>query len=201
MTRPFLVLLALAAGCATTTAREAPPEPTVSDDARDRPEIARPPFSADEIRGATRPFRTYVWRVEASGRPPEVHRLRFVEVDDEGCRIERTLLDESGEARGEPSVRAATWEELVGHASYPREATTITDVEVEVPAGVFDAWRYQVIEEEGGVTRVTRAYFAKALPGAPVLHVVEEDGVEVSRMALLAHDPGGTKPRAPKAPR
>ena len=36
-----------------------------------------------------------------------------------------------------------------------------------------------------------RTYFARDLPGAPVLMVVEQDGQVVQTLTLLKHTPGG----------
>lgn len=190
MTRLIALAVVLCAACATSPSSE----PAVTESQ----EIARPPFSGAEIRDATHPFRTYVYRREEAGQPAKTYRMRFVDVDERGCRMEATFLDDEGQPLSEPMFSEATWEELVAHASYPKDATVIRDVEVEVPAGTFDAWLYTVTEDKDGAAVVTRAYFAKALPGAPVLHVVTRDGVEVSRLVLLAYDPGGVEERVPR---
>lgn len=154
--------------------------------------LAPPPFSADEIRDATAPGRTYRFRVDAPGRPAVVRQMRFASVDDEGCVIEVTMYDGAGARVGEPQARRQTWAQLVGHASYPRSWTTVSEVQVEVPAGRFAAKLYEVRDDtERAGWKVTRAWFATSLPGAPVKLVVREGGEVVSRMELLKHAPGG----------
>jgi hypothetical protein len=146
---------------------------------------APPPFSAEQIRGATPNGRTYIFRMTEADGGVITRRVVFSDVSDETASIEAIMLDEYGEPLGESDKNVVTWEDLVTHASYPRDHTVISDASVEVPAGTYAAKLYTVTERKEGKQQVTRAWFAKDLPGAPVKHVVEVDGTPVATMELV----------------
>src|SRR5688500_8492090 len=56
--------------------------------AAEAPDRAVPPFSAEQIRAATRPGRSYEFRMEAAGKPAQRHRITFVEVTPESATAE-----------------------------------------------------------------------------------------------------------------
>jgi hypothetical protein len=58
-----------------------PPRPTAE------VEMAPTPFTADQIRSATRPGRTYRFRDETAGEPVRVREIVFRTADDEGAEI------------------------------------------------------------------------------------------------------------------
>ena len=151
--------------------------------------LAQHPFTAKEIRGATGEGREYRFRIDT----PEgstLRRSRFSDVTDAGATIETGAIDDAGNPLGTPRVSSTTWAALRAHADFPREATTIEDVTVDVPAGHFDAWLYTVRKSEDGVEVVSRFWFAKALPGAPVQAEITRGGTRVMRMTLVQHRPG-----------
>jgi hypothetical protein len=136
----------------------------------------KPPFSAQQIRAATRAGRRYVWRTTTPGGA-ETMTLRFRAVDDSGA----TLESDDGRA-----PRRVTWDELEGHARFPADRTTRSEDTVEVPAGSFEAWVYETRDPP----EVKRTWFARELPGAPVKQEVRRDGVVVFTMELLEHGSG-----------
>ncbi|MCH8250843.1 MAG: hypothetical protein IID36_00165 [Planctomycetes bacterium] len=150
-------------------------------------EIAPPPFSAAQIREATRVGRTYRFRIEGPDAPTGYRRMRFTSVTDEGCTMEVTSLDLNDSSLGEPRVAQYSWDELVQHAAWPKAATEITDVDIETPLGKKACWLYTVRETRDGSDVVTRAWFATDLPGAPVRLEVKQDGEPVSKMLLVEH--------------
>lgn len=153
---------------------------------------AEPPFSAAEIRAATAPGRTYHYRM---GVGDEVHErlMVFVRVDDEGAEIEHRVLGPDGEVAETTPARRSTWQDLEGHATYPRAGTTVSEVEITVPAGTFAGWLYEVREQTDKGPQLTRAWFARELPGAPVKHQVEVGGQLVHQMVLLRHEAGAAE--------
>lgn len=176
----------LLVACAGAQPAPGTPEPLPSEAAARALELAPPPFTAEQIRDATKPGRTYVFQLELPEQAPVKRRIRFVAADDTGCTMETAVLDASGKPQGEPRRSEITWSALVAHAAYPKAATTIEDASIEVPAGMFETLRYTVVD--GGQTTV--AHFAKSLPGAPVSHRVEKDGELVSAMTLVEHREG-----------
>ena len=130
----------------------------------------------------------YRWRVvDEDGE--HIREVVMAEVDDQGTQMTAKTFSPEGEPLGDPQVRRIEWGDLVEHATYPAEGTTTSEVEVEVPAGSFDAWLYEVRVESPDGMRITRAWFAPELPGAPVRHEIEENGERTSLMELLEHRP------------
>ena len=188
MRRLSLIVVLCSASCAS-----APPAPVVSAPvaAAPAPEVCEPPFTAAQIHDATHPGRTYDFEVEQAGAPVVGLRLRFVEVHQGHARVERSTFDAEGQAVGTTESATVTWDELVRHAAWPRASTTIEPAHITVPIGEFDdAVLYTVREDEGGKAKVTRAWFVRSMPGAPLVHVVSMDGVDVTKMRLVRYSPG-----------
>lgn len=82
--------------------------------------LATPPFTAEQIRDATPAGRTYVWRIEAGGKPAVERQLVFTEVDAVGATTVATMLAD-GRPVGEPSESQTAWVEFVGHATYAKD--------------------------------------------------------------------------------
>lgn len=180
--------LAGAAGCRSGAADDATAPAAAAGGAE---ALAPVPFPAERIRTATDAGRTYVFAVTTPDGQTAQRRLRFTAVDAEGGTLESALLGPDGAPFGEPQARRVTWTELEGHAHFPAAATTVTEESVTVPAGRFDATVYTV-REEG---KVSRYWFAKDLPGAPV-RMVEESAAAAGEapqrftMELVSHTPG-----------
>jgi hypothetical protein len=170
------LVLALASACATT--------PSSSE-----PALAPRPFTADQIRDATRPGRTYRYVVEAGGQRT-FKQTRFVEVTPDKALMESTQTDETWKPTAEPESEQIAWNELLEHASYPEAGTAIDEVDVEVPAGRFTCKRYLVHAKKDGVETLTRVFFAKELPGMPVLMEVEAGGQRTMTLTMMQHLPG-----------
>jgi hypothetical protein len=186
MHRLSLTVALLSASCASAPAPGAS-APVVAV----APETCEPPFTAAQIHDATHPGRTYDFEVEQAGAPVVGLRLRFVAVYDGHARVERSTFDADGQAVGPTESATVTWDDLVRHAAWPRVATTIEPAHVTVPIGEFDdAVLYTVREDDGGKAKITRAWFARTMPGAPLVHIVSVDGVEVSKMRLVRYSPG-----------
>lgn len=147
--------------------------------------LADPPFTAEQIRDATKVDRTYRFLLHQGGQKIDV-TMRFTQVTPDFATIERTVVDAEGKVL-EQASEDSTWQQLVGHAAYPAAATQISDTTVEVPAGSFDAVLYTVTGEQQGTPVVSRVYFAKALPGAPVKTEIEAGGQVVFTMELVEH--------------
>lgn len=146
------------------------------------------PFSAEEIRAACAPGRRNVFRVAAAGAEPYLDTWTFDGGDATRGTMSHLRTGLDGMPRSELEQSEATWGELQAHASYPVATTGLTVSAVSVGAGTFEGWRYETVEGD----TVTRAWFARTLPGPPVLIVAARRGVEVLRYELLAfEDPRG----------
>jgi hypothetical protein len=170
---------------AGTSGSPAEGDPAASGEA---PALAPPPFTAEQIREATKVGRTYRFAMR-QGEQTATVTMRFTAVTPEHATIERSVVDAGGKALDQ-GTDDTSWGDLVDHASYPADQTEITETTVEVPAGKFDAVLYTVTAEQEGKAFVSRMYFAKSLPGAPVKAEITLDGQSLLSMELLEHTPG-----------
>jgi hypothetical protein len=151
-----------------------PPPPAVEEK---KGPVQPAPFSWEEIRAATKSGRTYRYRVETPGKPTKERVLTFTKVDDNGCEI----------FAGGDAPRRMGWPTLQKHSEFPKDRTKISEDSVKLPGGKFDCMVYEVHGKDG---EVTTYYFAKTLPGAPVLFYTEVDGKRVKTTTLLQHIQG-----------
>ena len=79
-----------------------------------------------------------------------------------------------------------SWEDLRLHASFPAEATTITEETITTDLGTFDCLRYDVARGEA----VDRFWFAMDLPGMPILSERVVGDRAVSRSTVVGNDVG-----------
>lgn len=163
----------------------------VDDPHRLRPDHLPTPFTAAQIRDATRPGHTLRLRVEALGEEPVERVTRFVETDDEGAVQESQRFSAAGEPLEEPTRRRSSWLDFQSHASFPAATTSRAEEEIELEFGRFDALRYAVIDGN----REERYWFARALPGMPVRTEDWEGGELRFSMTMLEHVPGGNQAR------
>ena len=159
-----------------------------ADGADEAPALATPPFTLDQIRAATRPGRTYRFAMHQGEQKLNV-TMRFTEVTDQGATIERSVVDADGNTLDQ-GTEETTWEQLVDHASYPADATVITETKVQVPAGEFDVLLYTITTEQDGNPVVSRMYFAASLPGAPIKAELTIGDQPMFTMELIEHIPG-----------
>jgi hypothetical protein len=139
--------------------------------------VVAAPFTWEQIRAATRSGRTYRYRVEIPGKAPKERVLTFVKVDDDGCEI----------FAGGDNPKRKGWPQLQKDAEFPKSRVSITEETIKIPGGKFDCMVYEVRGKDG---EVTTYYFAKSLPGAPVLFFTEVDGRRMKTTTLLQHIQG-----------
>jgi hypothetical protein len=173
------------AGCATPGAARTEPGLDVAPES----ELAPIPFTADQIRDATRVGRTYVWAVETGGKPAGQRKVRFTSVSAEGATAESSNLDPAGNVVGPVTTSSTTWAALRRHASFPKDAV-ISDAIVEVPAGRFECLVYSFTAQKDGRAVASRFSFPKDFPGAPIEVEVTTDGAPSMSMTLLEHSTG-----------
>lgn len=149
---------------------------------------APPPFTAEQIRDATQSGRRYEWRVETDGKPPATEITLFAAVNEEGADIVSGADDESLQSAKPTRV---TWDDLLRHAAFPAEQTSIQRKQVTVGAGTFDCKVYTVKKADGVVEYY---YFADDLPGAPVVRYTEKGGKRILTSKLVAHRASAEEP-------
>jgi hypothetical protein len=152
------------------------------DEHRLEPDRLPTPFSAAQIRESSAPGRAYRYRVEPPDATPYVDRWEFTGGDFEEAERSRWTEELDGTVRDQPELVRSTWVDFQSHASYPEDRTTIAVGSVTTPAGTFDCWVYTITSDDGSVSR---ASFARGLPGPPVLLETEARSEVIFRMILL----------------
>jgi len=143
-----------------------------------------PPFPADELRRGI-PIGTEMrFRIESQGAPSVIQHWVFTGADDKGCTIAARILAEDGSLIEDKGEGTSTWAELEAHAHFPAATTTRAESRVEVPAGSYETWLYEVRPADPEAP-VRRYHFAWKLPGPPVAMEVTKSGTLVTRMVLL----------------
>jgi hypothetical protein len=140
------------------------------------------PFSADQIRDASRPGTVITYRIESAGGDAHLDRWEFLGGDDDGGRRRRWTETLDGDVIEDPVELEARWIDLQRHASYPVATTRLTVGSVVTPAGEFDCWVYVIANDDG---TITKAAFARGEPGPPVHMETTADGEVVFRMMLV----------------
>jgi len=144
------------------------------------------PFSAAQIREGCPVGRTIRVREDAAGEPPAFRRIVFVEADADGAVTEVQATDADGRPHGEPSRGQSTWLDLQRHASQPADATRVDEVEISLSFGDFPCWHYVVQRPDAEL----RFWFAKDLPGMPVLVEEWTDGALVGSSEMVGNEWG-----------
>ena len=146
-----------------------------------RPDHHPTPFSAEEIRDASRPGRETRVLVVREGADPVIRAIRFISGDAEGGDRDVWMETEDGRRLSEPERGRATWSELQEHASMPADRTTIEPETFETPAGSFDGWRYTRTDDDG----VDVFWFARSEPGMPLRYENREGGKVISSATVI----------------
>ncbi len=89
-----------------------------------------------------------------------------------------TLVEDQGPG-------SSKWTELETHGRFPAALTTRKDDAVDVPAGHFDTWYFEVRPAKAG-DPTRRFHFARTLPGPPVWLEFSRDGTVLTSMQLLS---------------
>jgi hypothetical protein len=141
------------------------------------------PFTAAEIRDATRVGKSITRRVEAVGAEPFLLMSTYVECDEAGATLERSRRSLDGAPLGEAQVMQATWLDLQRHASFPAADTMIEPERIETAIGALDCLRYTV--RDGGTDEIL--WFATSLPGMPIQQLTRTDGQVVESVEVVGY--------------
>lgn len=173
----FVVALLLVGSVPALLAQDTPPE-------TDRPEeMAAPPYTAAQIKDATKVGRKYTFKIEVPGEPAQLQVMEFTAITAEGATLKQSTLNEDKTPAGEVIEDQVTWNDLESHAHFPKDATRVTEEELTVPAGKFPCMVYRVTEAE----IINTYWFAKSLPGAPIKVEAREGDKVVFTMTLTEH--------------
>lgn len=150
---------------------EPPPDPAPSAPAGP---VHPAPFTAEQIRAATREGRTYRYKVEVPNHPATERVVTFAKVDDGGAEV----------FAGGPGPKRFAWKTLQQQTEFPKDRVTTREEQYKGPAGKYDCVVYLVRGDDG---ETTTYYFAKKLPGAPILYFTEHDGTRTKTVTLVEH--------------
>lgn len=135
------------------------------------------PFTAEQIRGATKSGRTYRYKVEMPNKPTKEYAITFRSVDDGGAEVHT----------GGDKVKRMSWAALQQQSEFPKDKTETHEDKLKTPAGKFECVVYVVTMDEG---EVWTFWFAKKLPGAPVFFYADRNGKRLRTTTLVEHIPG-----------
>ena len=139
------------------------------------------PFTAAEIRAASRPGRTVRQRIEVDGEPTVLRIQQWQSVDDEGGTGLAGTLQADGSWTDVRRTRS-TWLALQRHASMPIATTTIDEVTLDSPMGPLACLRYTALD--GDV--IDTFWFARDYPGMPVMIERVGGGRVLERVTMLS---------------
>lgn len=180
-----LVTMTACAGPADRTATEpdvAVPTPADPDD----PAIARRPYTPQQIADKMPVGFWTQYLVEQFGKPAVLNKSTVVAADAESITLSNQLSTEVGDPVGEPVEQTDTWLALQHHATFPLDATSISETEIDLPSGRWDCWLYTVRSlGADGSEQINHFHFAKDKPGAPVRYEMLVNGKRVYLMSLV----------------
>jgi hypothetical protein len=135
------------------------------------------PYTAEQLRDATKEGRTYRFKVEVPDKPTKEYAITFRKVDKGGAEL----------STGGDSAKRVGWLALQQQSEFPKDKVTTRREKLKTPAGKFDCMVYVVDGEDG---EVFTYYFPKKLAGAPVFFHVDRDGKRLRTTTLIEYVPG-----------
>ena len=153
-----------------------PKEKASSSDEKPKGPTMPAPFTAEQIRDATKNGRTYHYKVEVPSKPTTEYTVTFRNVDESGTEVHR----------GESTKRIG-WLALQQSAEFPKDRTTTHKEKLKTPSGKYECIVYEVADDDG---ETATYFFAKKLPGAPVFFYIERGGKRLRTTTLIEYLPG-----------
>lgn len=160
-----------------------PNESTVSPHGSADPGYAPTPYTAEMIRDATPEGTEIVFESNTDEQKFTSHMI-FESPTDDGVMVRQWLTRASKTTP--PAVVPAKWAALRNHARFKADATKIEDYRLTTALGTFDTWRYEVtMTDEAGLMAKREFFFAKDLPGPPILFRVLSAGQVMSETRMI----------------
>jgi len=135
------------------------------------------PFTAEQIKEATKNGRTYRYKVEWPNKPTKEYAITFRKVDEGGAEL----------FYGTDQPKRLGWTTLQQQSEFPKDKVKTREEKLKTPAGKFECIVYEVSGEND---ETLTYYFAKKLPGGPVFFYVERHGKRLRTTTLVEHIPG-----------
>jgi hypothetical protein len=179
----FLVGLASGAACGGGARSAAPPSWLTPAEAG----IAPRPFTAAQLREGMPVGTELRYRIEEAGKPVQIMVMRVTASDGTNATMATRMLADDGTLAQDLGTKTSAWEELVKHATFPTDSTTVSEKNVDTPSGPIKGVEYVVRKTDAtGAPVVTTYQFVREMPGPPVLLVEEKGGAVTSRMTLVS---------------
>lgn len=150
-----------------------------------QPDHAPTPFSAEQIQKACPRNRKIVFQMETFGQTVMFQTLTFLSVEESKMVFEAVTTGTDGKQMGPRKMTTGVWSDLQAHASFPAAQTEIRTESITTPAGTFDCWLYVVTDKKNSNALVQRYWFAKKLPGPPVVYEEVQGERVVSKLIML----------------
>jgi hypothetical protein len=163
--------------------------PDVGEDAEGpaaKGELAPIPFTADVLQaGMPKGTRMMFGVTQADGRV--IRMMEVVESDATKVGMMQGVRTPEGKTLEQPKKVVSTWQELETHGHFPAENTKRVEEKVKVAAGEYDSWHYTVTNPADS-TMTKEFWFAKELPGPPVLMEAKKAEMTGMRMELISRE-------------
>ncbi|MBN2383511.1 hypothetical protein JXQ70_11565 [bacterium] len=173
--------------------KSAPPELN-----RMQPDQLPTPFSAEQIRDFCKNGRKIMMLIEVPGKAPMLQVTDFANSTDEIASLTSYNMDLKGTLIGEKQTSQKSWKDLQAHAAFPAVLATVRSDMMQLSIGKYDCWFYTMTEEKDGKKEINSLWFAKDLPGPPILYRKKIDGTIALTMSMVKT--GLEKPTAPAKP-
>jgi len=183
---PWLIMLAVLLPMPALFAVEPARPPEAN---RMRPGDAPTPYSAQQIRKACPDGGFVRFRIETPDSPAVFSVVRFLEGTDAETTLESGMEDAQGKPAGAPQTLRVKWTDLQGHASFHESDTRIEAASAMTPLGIFNCWKYTVRKKTETGESVATYWFAKDLPGPPVLLEEHLGGKKIKTMTQIERKP------------
>lgn len=141
------------------------------------------PYTVEQMRAAFPVGHEVRYRIEVAGEPPATMIWVVTAADDTQVTMSEQLVRDGG-AAGPTGSQTSRWADLVRHAAFPADKTTLRDASVDVPAGHFETTEYVV--RDGAA--VSTYHFDKRRAGPPVSMVIESGGQVTRKMILVSRN-------------
>ncbi len=151
------------------------------------PGLLPTPFTAAEIRDATRGGKTIRILVEEPDGAATIRVNRFLDTDEDGATLERWQSGPTGIVEGGISRSRVSWSELQAHAGFAADRTTLSSETLELPLGRVECLRYDV--RDTAESAPSTFWFAIAHPGMPVRYETPMDA-GIQRTTVISIERG-----------
>ena len=149
--------------------------------------VTESPFSVEQLRSGFAVGTKIRLAINAVGEPERFEQWDITATDASGMTIASRSYAADGSLLKDDGSGTSTWEELRMHAVFPASQTVREEVKLTTDLGEFDCWLYTVVDPQSDT--VKRLWFAKTLPGPPLLFTIVAGKGTVFEMRTVGREP------------